>query len=347
LTREDQGNDAIVRRKQAQSGVDYADAVTIYETRDTIILFRPWYIPHHTRPAGLAGKLEKWRKGEHGLQVGVTPVTELSLDEDAVARLLDALERHSAVASGAGVGDYAVVRLTEGSPQLPSRNPAALARAFASLLTNREVLERFSAEELEPALVDALRWSLRVRELRLAVDELATMLDDGIVEERKYQAWCEQHSWAFGLGYVDRDDFRRISAGDDLDLLLPAIVSGYRDIAELKRPDHAVLRYDSGHKSYHWSPETSTAIGQSSRYLDVLHEEARKGLRDRPEVVAWHPRAIIVIGRSAEWSDEEHRALWALNDRLHSLEVTTYDHLLARGRRLIEILDRPEAAPAG
>jgi hypothetical protein len=327
---------SVVRRKAQSGRIEYGDEVVIHKTRDSLIVFRPWYIPHKTTPARLAGKLEKWRI-EKGFRRGMKPEIELPLDEDATAALLDALQLHVAVASGTGTGEYAVLRLGAGV----ARDPAALARAFAAVLQDSEVLDRLADEDLAPTLVSGLRASLRIRELRLAVDALRSMLDGGTTDEQSYQRWCEEHSWAFGLGYVDRDDFRRISAGDDLDLLLPAIVSGYRDIAELKRPDHTVMRYDKSHKSFYWSLETSAAIGQVSRYLDVLHEEARRGLRDHPEVVAWHPRAIIVIGRSVEWNDDAHRALWALNSRLHSIEITTYDHLLARGERLLEILHRP------
>jgi hypothetical protein len=331
------GKEAIVRRRQAQSGrVEYADEVVLHKTRDSLLLFRPWYIPHDTQPTRLAGKLEKWRLAK-GLRTGVTPAVELSLDEEATSALLDALQRHAAVAAGAEAGEYAVLSLGEGV----ARDPVTLAQAFAAVLENTEVLDRLADEELAPTLVSGLRASLRLRELRLAVESLRTMLDGGRTDEQSYQRWCEQHSWAFGLGYVGRDDFRRISAGDDLDLLLPRIESGYRDVAELKRPSPPVLSYDQSHKSYYWSHETSAAIGQVARYLDVLQEEARKGLRDHPEVVAWHPRAVIVIGRSADWTEEAQRALWGLNSRLHSIEVSTYDHLLARGERLLEILHKP------
>jgi hypothetical protein len=326
---------SVVRRKEARSGIEYADPITVYKTRDTIILFRPWYIPHHTNPTGLAGKLEKW-KCKNGFRVGLHPELELSLDEEASQKLLEALQLHSAVAAGGSAGEYAVIKLDEGASV--GRDPAALARAFASVLTDEAVAKHLIDEDLAPSLVSTLRGSLRIRELKLAVQELREMLDTGVVHEKHYQDWCEAHSWAFGLGYVERDDFRRISAGDDIDLLLPQIISGYRDVAELKRPDHPVLRYDQSHKSYYWSIDTSSAIGQVTRYLDVLHEEARKGLRDRPEVVAWYPRAVIVIGRTTEWNEDVHRGLWALNSRLHAIEVTTYDHLLARGERLLEIL---------
>jgi len=330
----------ILHRREAQSGIEYADPVTIHKTSASLILFRPWYIPHRTKPARLAGKLEKWRV-KKGVRVGVTPEVELALNEDACTELMSALQLHSGFASGAEVGDYAVIRL--GDVTGLGRDPAALARGFASVLADEEVVRHLIDEDLAPSLVTALRGSLRIRELKLAVEELEGMLDAGKTAERDYQAWCEAHSWAFGLGYVDRDNLRRISAGDDIDLLLPQIVSGYRDVAELKRPDHPVLRQDQDHKNFYWSQETSRAIGQASRYLDVLHEEARNGLRDHPEIVAWHPRAVIVIGRTIEWPPEVHRALWTLNSRLHAIEVTTYDHLLARGRRLLEILaDAPE-----
>jgi hypothetical protein len=330
----------IIRRKQAQSGVGYADAVALYESRERVILFRPWFIPHDTKPTGLSGKIEVWPRNRQGFRVGISPTTEISLDEAATTRLLDTLQRHVAVASGAETGDYAVIQLTSGADApIASRDPGALARALAALLENQEVLARFSEEDLAPVLVDALRGTLRLRELRRAVVELQDMLDGGVVEERAYQRWCEEHSWAFGLQYLDADKLRRISAGDDIDIVLPAIESGFRDLAELKRPNHEVIRWDNSHKSYFWSPETSAAIGQCSRYPDVLHEEAQKGLRDHPEVVAWHPRATIVIGRSEGWSDEQHRGLSALNDRLHGIWVMTYDHLLAQGQRLVSILE--------
>ncbi|MCA9233704.1 MAG: DUF4263 domain-containing protein, partial [Planctomycetales bacterium] len=55
-------------------------------------------------------------------------------------------------------------------------------------------------------------------------------------------------------------------------------------------------------------------------------------------IVAYHPRAIIVIGRSHEWSANELRALHGLNHRLSSVTVMTYDQLLAQGERLLNIV---------
>jgi hypothetical protein len=95
------------------------------------------------------------------------------------------------------------------------------------------------------------------------------------------------------------------------------------------------IKYDSTHKCYFWSREASMAIGQCHRYLDVLHEAAANGLRDHSEIVAYHPRAMIVIGRSDGWSDARLRALHGLNARLHGISVMTYDQLLAQAEQLL------------
>jgi hypothetical protein len=119
---------------------------------------------------------------------------------------------------------------------------------------------------------------------------------------------------------------------------LPNVIAGYRDIVELKRPDKDVLLYDPAHKNHYFSAEVSKAIGQCHRYLDILHEAAKHGLLDHKEVVAYHPRATIVIGRSNGWDEEQQRALHGLNRRLHGITVMTYDHLLAQGERLLDMM---------
>lgn len=51
-----------------------------------------------------------------------------------------------------------------------------------------------------------------------------------------------------------------------------------------------------------------------------------------------------------QWTDEQQRALHGLNRRMHGISVMTYDHLLAQGERLIDMMnpvsDDPAPAPA-
>ena len=152
-----------------------------------------------------------------------------------------------------------------------------------------------------------------------------------------FRAGAGSTSWAFGNAYVMTDAVREISPGDQLDLLLPTVISGYRDIVELKRPDVPVLLYDSAHRNFYFSADVSKGIGQCHRYLDVLQEVAATGLRDHPEVVADHPRDYRdrTVGRLVR---EKLRALHGLNSRLTGVTVMTYDQLLAQGERLVGIL---------
>jgi hypothetical protein len=169
-------------------------------------------------------------------------------------------------------------------------------------------------------------------------------LDADVDDEQTYQTWCEEHSWVFGNAYVVRDQVRTISPKDRVDLLLPKVLTGFRDIIELKRPKMTVLNTDPSHHDYYFASEVSQAIGQCHRYLDVLHEEAITGLRDHPEIVAYHPRATIVIGRSNDWPDEKLKALHGLNNRLNGISIMTYDQLLAQGERVLEFF---KANPEG
>lgn len=121
-------------------------------------------------------------------------------------------------------------------------------------------------------------------------------------------------------------------------MLVPRILAGYRDIVELKRPDHTVLDYDKGHRDYYFSRELSKAIGQCHRYLDMFVKYAENGLIGNRHIVAYHPEATIVIGRSRDWDDDMIKALHGLNARMNGIRVITYDHLLAQGDSLIEYL---------
>jgi hypothetical protein len=206
------------------------------------------------------------------------------------------------------------------------------------VLGQQEILQHLQNTELSDELMKTFRTAIKLAEMRSAVMELRENLEQGEASESTYQEWCEKHTWVFGNSYIIRDNVRAISAGDKLDIILPEVISGCRDIVELKRPDMCVLNWDKTHKNYYLSSDVSKAIGQCHRYLDVFREEAAKGLRDHPEVVAYHPRAIIVIGRSHEWSDKKQRALHGLNRQLNNISIMTYDHLLAQGERLLSML---------
>jgi len=335
-----------INLREAKSGrVRYTDPILLHESSKQRIVMVPFFIPR-TCGVDLAVKIQTYRKAAPPNDWVLVEHRSVSLREAAGRRLLLALKNHLAVADDGASENYILVRVSEGTAQLGEHDPAAVAGAPASGLSQPEIIQHLAQDERTGELVNAIRGAIRLKEMRAAVAALRQHLAAGEAREDVYQKWCEEHSWAFGNAYVLRDEVRDISAGDRLDLLLPTVISGYRDIVELKRSDVDVLLYDASRRTYYFSAEVSKAIGQCHRYLDVLHEAAAKGLRDHPEIVAYHPRAIIVIGRAQGWSVDQLKALHGLNSRLAGITVMTYDQLLAQGERLVQLLGEQQEAAA-
>lgn len=338
----------IVRRPAAKNpNISHGPAVVLYNTSKTRIEFKPFYIKH-TDHTELAVKLTKYTKDSNPDDWNDSPQKEeTNLKEPAARILLEALQNHLAVAQSDHDGKHIVIPLSGGPTTFGEHEPIQIAAALMTALGQPDIVAHLRTTELSNELVGALKGSIRFKEMRAAVAELRSLLDTGESREERYQDWCERHSWAFWNTYLPRDTVRTIAAGDNLDLLLPTVIAGFRDIIELKRPDHDLIHYDRSHNSYYFAADVSKAIGQCHRYMDVLHDVAARGLRDHPEIVAYHPRATIIIGRSHDWDQYQLRALHGLNRRLVGLVVMSYDQLLAQGERLLKILNPSDLAEDG
>lgn len=324
-------------RKTASSGkLDYVPVVVLNETTKSKLDVLGLLIPHsdHT---GFSIKLQGYKKTKSSPWEEDQPKT-INLTEVSTLKLFKYLQTHLPLAQQSEAGEFILIKVANGAADLSGHDPQTLVGALTKVLSHSDLVQHLASTELTHELTTALRGSIRLSEMRSAVAELRSSLGRGEAAEQVYQSWCEKHCWAFGNAYVVRDEVRAITTGDNIDLMLPNVIAGYRDIVELKRPDMEVLLYDKAHKNHYFSAEVSKAIGQCHRYLDMLHDFADKGLLDHKEVVAYHPRATIVIGRSHEWTDEQQRALHGLNRRMHGITVMTYDHLLAQGERLIDMM---------
>jgi len=330
-------DDAVVRRVPARTGrVSYSTPVVIRGTGQTHFEVLPQYISHNTKPDELSLKVAYWKSAKEGIKYGY-PV-EFTLKHGEVLKLRDVINRALALAEQGENGEYVVLKLGSQEVFTAGQDAAALGRSLASALANPEIFNALKGDEQGRILLGAVHISARLAELSQAIGDLRAALRGGKTSEQWYQAWFERNSWAFGNAYTMRDSVRAISAGDNVDALMVQTANGLRDIFELKRPDMAVLNYDLSHRSYYWTADASKAIGQCHRYIDVLHDEARNGLRDHPEVVAHYPRAFVVQGRSHDWNDDKFRALHGLNGRLHGVQIMTYDQLLAQSERLLSIM---------
>lgn len=312
-------------------------SVVLRDTARSSIVVNPWFIQRSSGEIQTSLKLTCGRK-----TLGSPTIrdAEITLAHDEVVRLHAVLHDFLSL-SEESEGDYIVVPVAA-DDRLDVEDTA---RKVAGVLRQPGVAAQLAEIGLSADIASALHGAARIVDLRVAVSELRNDLDGGLTLERTYQEWCDRHNWAFGNAYVARDEVRGIAIGDQVDLLMQSSENGLRDVFELKRPNMPVIVYDKSHKCWHWSQDAAKAIGQCHRYLDALHESAQRGLRDHPEVVAYHPRAFIVVGRSDGWTEDQQRALHGLNMRMHAITVMTYDHLLARAEAMLAVLDDPASDP--
>lgn len=333
-----------VNKKQAKGNenIEYGETAVLHSSNQSEITLLPFFIKHSdpTNERDLRIKLER-KKIVSGFPV---EVCEINMNEKAILRLRDKLNELLALKKIPDNGNFLLVKLGDGQQvDLSGLDSSDVAKALVSVLENDEIIEHIDAIDFSDNLAFAFRNSIKIKSLIKAMDELEAALETESGEQY-YQEWCERNGWIFGNQYVMKDTERSISRNDNVDLLATSVVSGFRDIIELKKPTFTVLVRDASHESYYFSAEVSKAIGQCHRYLDVFSEEAVAGLRDNREIVAYHPRATIVIGRSNDWNDNQHRALHGLNSRMNGISILTYDHLLLQGRRLIEMLQNTQEA---
>jgi len=335
---DDEYNLHAVKRKQAKSGrISYADPVVIHETTRSKQVVIPFYIPHSDYTE-LAVKLQTYVKSAD-FGWAIKEDTKITLKESSTRKLLETLEAHLKIAKEEEDGEYILIKVKDGTAKLGSHDPEKVASALVGVLSQDDIVNHLTNTELTDEFVNAFRGAIHLKEMQSAITILRNHLTCGENDENIYQKWCEKYPWAFGNAYViHEDDTRNISPHDHLDILLSNVIAGYRDIVELKRPDMSVLMYDKGHRNYYFSSDVSKTIGQCHRYLDVFNDVAAKGLRDHPEIVAYHPKATIIIGRSNDWEEEKHKALHGLNCRLSGITIMTYDHLLSQGERIIQML---------
>lgn len=327
---------------KANENIELAETTVLHSSSQQEITLTPFFIKHSDpeKERDLSIKIVKNRKNR-----GIAfQECEINLNETAVLLLRDKLNELLSLKKIPENGNFLLVKLGDSQQvDLSGLDSTDVAKALISVLENDDIITQIDALDFSDNLAFAFRHSIRIKSLIKAMDDLEGALET-VNDEQFYQNWCEQNGWIFGNQYVMKDEERRISRNDNVDFLATSVITGFRDIIELKKPSFSVLNYDHSHDSYYFTADVSKAIGQCHRYLDVFSEEAISGLRDNREIVAYHPRATIVIGRSNDWTDDQHRALHGLNARMNGISVLTYDHLLMQGRRLIEMLQNTPCA---
>jgi hypothetical protein len=130
------GNDdfEMITKRPAKSGrVKYGDPIVLRDSSRRRVVVVPFFIPH-TDHTELAIKLISYLKRDPPYSWAVIEEKSLSLSEEATRKLFTAIQSHLEVAQTGEDGSYLVVRLSEGTAQLGTHDPAKVAQALAKVL---------------------------------------------------------------------------------------------------------------------------------------------------------------------------------------------------------------------
>lgn len=207
-----------------------------------------------------------------------------------------------------------------------------------------KVLNSFSTPVAQRLLIAAkkedinnLYAAVRHAKNKSSLDELKTLIESDALEG-DFQRWFQANSWAFGVEYLRIYDSSRIGIHSDSDFIAET-TDRYSDLIELKRPSMELLKHDLSHDSYYPSVELSKVIGQAVKYLHIM-EVNRENLRDEDEITVLKPRIKIIAGSSLGFNPKQKQALRLLNNGLHGIEIITYDQIIARSEKLLQLYSK-------
>lgn len=139
-------------------------------------------------------------------------------------------------------------------------------------------------------------------------------------------------------------DFVRIldERAIDTENVADYLVEAYDGFIEIKRPGGGSRFWAAAldHGNYFPSADLVKAITQATAYDFEVEREvnSQKFIERVGGVRTVKPRCVLVFGRSNEWDYEQSRAYRILNWSYHNLSIMTYDHVLARAKRLLGLL---------
>ncbi len=326
--------------KTTQNGIGYLVGL-LKEKAKTITRAIFWKIPHKEHEDGdVCLKIGRYNKNGFApemLEVE-NPKSELTLDNEELQRLLEFLSENYEPFKK-GVKKY--IPIDEKFDQESIEH----LKAIFDNPDKGKVLDFIAKNSILPDdLMAGLQNQARIK----AVNEFEVMLGQNLVEQ-EWQDWLKQNAWVLGSEFVRILDEREVDTANITDYLMQAY-DGFLDIIEIKRPD-GDLRFwadAQDHGNYVPSSDLTKAITQATKYIYEVEREANsvKFLERVGNVKTIKPRCVLIFGRSISWNNEQKEACRILNSSYHNLTILTYDHVLSRAKRILNIeeAESPESA---
>jgi len=341
-------------------GKNFAESsgVILYETPDTILVFRP-----ELHGGGVRGYLVRYKKGrtENWSDLNENNFTkihleaktkiEIELKTNAIKKLQQSIyENQKIVNQGIKYGETEYV--------VAEKNKVIYVDDKNKFQVFHKILEKEYTDdfwrlltESEPELATRLSIGHILSGKQKVLDELRERLTRKYPETEgpsSWQQWIYLNNWLFGLNYLKAIQKNKINISGIIPDYIFISPDNFIDVLEIKLPEEDVIVEDKNHPgTYKWSSKANEAIGQIVNYLgeiDRLQGELKREIKRvyRLDVSFVKPRGFILIGQKDGWDEFKKEALRKLNFAMHGVEVLTYTDLLYRGEELIQMYKNKE-----
>ena len=316
--------------RKTENGIEYLFGL-LKEKAKTVTRAAFWKIPHKNPQEDICLKIGRYNKNGFAPETleNINPKSELTLDNEEFQKLLEFLSDNYEPFKK-GVKKYILLN------EKFDHESIEHLKAIFDNPDKQKVLDFIAKNNILPNdLIAGLQSQARIN----AVNEFETMLGQNLVEQN-WQEWLKQNDWVLGSEFVRILDEREVDTANITDYLMQAY-DGFLDIIEIKRPE-GNLRFwadTQDHGNYVPSSDLTKAITQATRYIYEVEREANsvKFLERVKNVKTIKPRCILIFGRSNDWNNEQKEAYRILNSSYHNLTIMTYDHVLLRAKRILNI----------
>ncbi len=317
--------------KKTEDGIEYLFGL-LKQKKRTITRVAFWKIPHkNADQEHICLKLGRYNKTDftpETLEI-TNPKSELTLDNEEFQELINFLSENYEPFKK-GVKKY--LPLDEKFDQKSIEH----IKAIFDNPDKEQVLSFIAKNDI---LSTELVTSLEIQKRISAVNKFEKMLSEDLLEQ-KWQEWLENNNWVLGSEFVRILDERDIDTSNISDYLMQAY-DGFLDIIEIKRPNGSLNFWATctDHNNYVPSADLTKAITQATKYIYEVEREANsvKFLEKVDNVKTIKPRCILIFGRSNDWNNKQKEAFRILNSSYHNLTIMTYDHVLLRAKRILNI----------
>lgn len=320
-------SDSLKVIRESKNGIGYSDTVTLRETKNATTKATLWKIPHKNHEPEPSLKIARYKNKWEDLESD-SPKSALTLKGDELNNLMQFLNDY-----------YEPLKIGTGKYIKADSLDNNLALQLQGVFNNK------NANEIGSFLVKNSILSSDVTNIVEFCRREEALIDfeQALIEDRPeayWQKWFEDNDWILGNEFTRIIDERDIDTKNIADHLVETF-DGFVDIVELKRPNGQLKFWNTkqDHNNLIPSQDLIKAITQTQNYIQSLEEEmnSAKMLKRIGNASIVKPRATIIFGRSLDWGDEERKAFRILNDGYKDLTILTYDQVLARARKTLNL----------